>query len=41
MTCKHNWLPIWENKTHAYHYQCARCGNIINALIKENPLPTR
>jgi hypothetical protein len=35
MNCKHNWIPIWENKTHTPPYQCARCGNIINALLKE------
>lgn len=35
MSCKHRWEPIWERNTHAYHYQCARCGNIINAILKE------
>lgn len=29
MTCKHRWEPIWEHHTYAYHYQCARCGNVI------------
>ena len=33
MTCKHRWEPIWEHHTYAYHYQCARCGNIISAIL--------
>jgi len=33
MTCKHRWIPIWERNTHA-HYKCARCGNIINVILK-------
>jgi predicted nucleic acid-binding Zn ribbon protein len=34
MNCKHRWEPIWEHHTYAYHYQCARCGNIINVIRK-------
>lgn len=35
MTCKHNWIPIWEHQTYVYHYKCVRCNNIIGAILKE------
>lgn len=35
MTCKHRWEPIWEHQTYVYHYKCARCHNIIGAILKE------
>ena len=33
MTCKHNWIPIWEHKRD-YFYQCTRCTKLIFAVLK-------
>lgn len=40
MTCKHNWIPsLLSFKSippNTYLYQCARCGYITAATLKEN-----
>ena len=34
MTCKHRWILTPSSHRNHYHYQCARCGNVIWATLK-------
>jgi len=38
MNCKHRWEQVTGNiKPNHYLYECARCSNLIFAVLKEKP----